>query len=71
MKKNHKQNRNSDFSLAHVLYQKLGDNWYAFTELDGDCYMSRVDDAAVEAHMAQRQEERNSSATRRKMLRAA
>jgi len=54
-----------------VLYQKLGDNWYAFTELDGDCYMSRVDDAAMEAHMAQRQEERNSSATRRKMLRAA
>ena len=39
-KSNHK---NSDYSLAHVLYQKLGKDWYAFTEVDGDCFMTKVD----------------------------
>ena len=29
--------------LAHVLYQKLGNDWYAFTEVDGDCFMTKVD----------------------------
>jgi hypothetical protein len=40
--------QNSDYSLAHVLYQKLGNDWYAFTEVDGDCFMTRVD-----AHVAE------------------
>ena len=35
--------KNSDDSLAHVLYQKLGNDWYAFTEVDGDCFMTKVD----------------------------
>ncbi len=69
MKNSKKQNKNSDFSLAHVLYQRLGDNWYAFTELDGDCYMSKVDESTVEAHMAKQQEERNN--VKRKPLKAA
>lgn len=30
-------------SLAHVLYQKLGNDWYAFTEMDGDCFMTKVE----------------------------
>jgi|GEM_PF-5264410 len=34
--------KNGDYSLAHVLYQKLGNDWYAFTEVDGDCFMSKV-----------------------------
>jgi len=42
MKKSKKSN-NSNYSLAHVLYQKLGTDWYAFTEVDGDCFMTRVD----------------------------
>ena len=46
MKKNRKQN--SNYSLAHVLYQKLGNDWYAFTEVDGDCFMTKVDQKVVE-----------------------
>lgn len=34
--------KNGDYSMAHVLYQKLGSDWYAFTEVDGDCFMSKV-----------------------------
>lgn len=44
-----KQNKNNtDYSLAHVLYQKLGTDWYAFTEVDGDCFMTKVDAATAE-----------------------
>lgn len=43
-----RKNNNTDYSLAHVLYQKLGSDWYAFTEVDGDCFMSKVDHAVVE-----------------------
>jgi hypothetical protein len=39
---------NTDYSLAHVLYQKLGSDWYAFTEVDGDCFMTKVDPDTVE-----------------------
>jgi len=35
--------KNGDYSMAHVLYQKLGNDWYAFTEVDGDCFMTKVD----------------------------
>ncbi len=38
-----KNPKNSDYSLAHVLYQKLGNDWYAFTEVDGDCFMTKVE----------------------------
>jgi hypothetical protein len=42
--------QNTDYSLAHVLYQKLGNDWYAFTEVDGDCFMTKVDaDTAEDA----------------------
>jgi hypothetical protein len=44
--------KNGDYSLAHVLYQKLGNDWYAFTEVDGDCFMTKVD-AEVAAAGAQ------------------
>ena len=47
MKNNKNQNTNSDYSLNHVLYQKLGTDWYAFTEVNGDCYMSKVDPKEV------------------------
>jgi hypothetical protein len=42
MKKKIDKNK-TDYSLAHVLYQKLGTDWYAFTEKDGDCFMTKVD----------------------------
>jgi len=42
------QKNNTDYSLAHVLYQKLGSDWYAFTEKDGDCFMTKVDPNTVE-----------------------
>lgn len=41
------QNKNGNFSMAHVLYQKLGNDWYAFTEVDGDCFMTKVDAESV------------------------
>jgi hypothetical protein len=47
MKKQRNQNNNSDYSLAHVLYQRLGSDWYAFTELDGDCFMTKVSEEVV------------------------
>jgi hypothetical protein len=47
MKKKINKN-NTDYSLAHVLYQKLGTDWYAFTEVDGDCFMSKVEADAVD-----------------------
>ncbi len=37
-----KFSKNSNYSLAHVLYQKLGKEWYAFTEVNGDCFMTKV-----------------------------
>ncbi len=49
-KKSHNRQKNSDYSLAHVLYQKLGNDWYAFTEVDGDCFMTKVNED--EAHSA-------------------
>jgi hypothetical protein len=48
MKKKIQKNNNTDYSLAHVLYQKLGTDWYAFTEKDGDCFMTKVDPATVQ-----------------------
>lgn len=48
MKKKFTHKNNTDYSLAHVLYQKLGNDWYAFTEVDGDCFMTKVDAAAVD-----------------------
>lgn len=47
--------KNGDYSLAHVLYQKLGNDWYAFTEVDGDCFMTKVD--AEVAAQAQRSDD--------------
>ena len=34
----------TDTNMAHVLYQRLGKDWYAFTEVDGDCYMTKLDE---------------------------
>lgn len=46
MKKKIDKNK-TNYSLAHVLYQKLGTDWYAFTEKDGDCFMTKVDPSTV------------------------
>ncbi|MGZ3694148.1 MAG: hypothetical protein ACXWQO_08100 [Bdellovibrionota bacterium] len=35
--------KTGDYSLSHVLYQKLGNDWYAFTEVSGECFASKVD----------------------------
>lgn len=37
--------KTGDYSLNHVLYQKLGNDWYAFTEVSGECFASKVDAA--------------------------
>jgi hypothetical protein len=44
-----KNEKTSDYSLAHVLYQRLGNDWYAFTEVDGDCFMTKVDAAVMQS----------------------
>lgn len=44
--KSKKQN-NTDEVMADVLYQKLGDTWYAFVEHEGDCYYEKVDEEVV------------------------
>ena len=44
-------NKNSDHSMAHVLYQKLGDQWYAFAEVDGDLFMGKVENADIPAEV--------------------
>jgi hypothetical protein len=60
------QNKNSDYSLAHVLYQKLGTDWYAFTEVDGDCFMTKVDAETVEKSKVEASDEfRNEKNKRR------
>ena len=64
------QSRNSDCSLAHVLYQKLGNDWYAFTEVDGDCFMTKVEedeinDAARKLATGEEDDRRHSRTKRR------
>lgn len=46
----------SDHSMADVLYQKLGGTWYAFTEVNGECYMSKVEEQVAEAKMEEQEE---------------
>lgn len=62
-----KYSKNSNYSLAHVLYQKLGNDWYAFTEVDGDCFMTKV--SAEAAYEAQTTNQENKGL--RKRIRAA
>ena len=55
--------KNGDYSLAHVLYQKLGNDWYAFTEVDGDCFMTKVDgevDEAARQETSENEDRKNS-----------
>lgn len=65
-----KNQKNGDYSLAHVLYQKLGNDWYAFTEVDGDCFMTKVDaDEAASARAratAEHEEEQKNAGRKRK-----
>ena len=68
MKKKSTQ-KTGDYSLAHVLYQKLGNDWYAFTEVDGDCFMSKVEaesEATMSAQGTGREEDHKSSQSRKR-----
>ena len=38
------QKKSTDQQMANILYQRLGSAWYAFAEVDGECYMSKVDE---------------------------
>ena len=60
--------KSGDYSLAHVLYQKLGNDWYAFTEVDGDCFMTKVDSEDVNTNSqstSDAEEEQRTSRKRR------
>lgn len=57
--KQRKLSKNSNYSMAHVLYQKLGKDWYAFTEMDGDCFMTKVNEKEAQAKEAQNNENKN------------
>ena len=64
--------RNSDHSMAHVLYQKLGDQWYAFTEVDGDLFMGKLENAEIPSDViAQEQEQHGGMFSSRKQQKAA
>ena len=57
--------KTGNFSLAHVL-------WYAFTEVDGDCFMSKVEaeealaHAQAQAHEGAKKENINSAFRKRR-----
>jgi hypothetical protein len=48
------------------LYQKLGTDWYAFTEVDGDCFMTRVDAETVEQAKLETQDSHKAEKQRRR-----
>lgn len=58
--------KNSNYSLAHVLYQKLGNDWYAFTEVDGDCFMSKVNENETTSPQIQSDDQRTEEKNSRK-----
>ncbi len=68
-----KFNKNSNYSMAHVLYQKLGSDWFAFTEVDGDCFMTKVKPEDVNHNAIKSSDENPSSVnnSNRKRPRAA
>lgn len=67
MKKKTTNKKNGDYSMAHVLYQKLGTDWYAFTEVDGDCFMTKVnEDEANAARMKSDDEPVTDTRTKRR-----
>lgn len=66
-----KKNKYPDYSLTHVLYQKLGNNWYAFTEVDGDCFMTRVDPSVVKAYRSAENEDSEGLNSKQKNSKAA
>jgi len=55
--RNHNEFQPTDAQTQEVkvLYQKLGDNWYAFSEVNGDLYYSKVKKAGngIEANEIQ------------------
>ncbi|HEY8280153.1 MAG TPA: hypothetical protein VIH99_11045 [Bdellovibrionota bacterium] len=61
-----KNQKTGDYSLAHVLYQKLGNDWYAFTEKDGDCFMTKVDAEVAEATAPSAAQEDDQRQTRKR-----
>ena len=56
-RKSTSKQKNGDYSMAHVLYQKLGSDWYAFTEVDGDCFMTKVNEDEANAARMQSDDE--------------
>ena len=61
------QNKNSNYSLAHVLYQKLGADWYAFTEVNGDCFMTKVSDEVAETYQREASQNRDDARQKRRV----
>ncbi len=49
---NHKkQNPDSDYVMADVLYQRLGNQWYVFTEKDGKVFIGSVEGNVLDSHL--------------------
>lgn len=46
-KKSNNQNQSSDDQFVDVLYQKLGENWFAFSLIDDEMFMSPVSDDKI------------------------
>ena len=49
----------SDHHMADVLYQRLGTTWYAFAEVGGEMYVSKVDEDSIETKFDMEELEKN------------
>ena len=47
-KKNTQNNNPANDQYVDVLYQKLGDNWFAFSLIDDDVFMSPVSEDKIQ-----------------------
>lgn len=47
-KKNTQNNNSANDQYVDVLYQKLGDNWFAFSLIDDEVFMSPVSEDKIE-----------------------
>ena len=46
-----KMKRTMDHHMADVLYQQLAQQWYAFAEVDGEVFISRVDEEIMKKRL--------------------
>jgi hypothetical protein len=48
-KKDSQENKKNEEKTADVLYQRLGDRWYAFSIVDDEVYLGALNQAAIQS----------------------